>query len=168
MMMISRMQQAQRSFRIFFYFCWKREKTDFGYLLSGNSEFESTLGVGDGQGGLACCGPWGRKELDTPELSCNEKNRYGARGEGCCGGSPVLTRRRQEGSHREGATPSEATSEAVEGQPERLKLLHRDPRSVRLLQTREGRGAAEEQGMARGGSWGGAGRMGAGRLQGQS
>ena len=23
------------------------------------------LGVGDGQGGLACCGSWGRKELDT-------------------------------------------------------------------------------------------------------
>ena len=23
--------------------------------------FESTLGVGDGQGGLACCGPWGRR-----------------------------------------------------------------------------------------------------------
>ena len=26
-----------------------------------------TLGVGDGQGGLACCGSWGRKELDTTE-----------------------------------------------------------------------------------------------------
>jgi len=25
-------------------------------------------GVGDGQGGLACCSPWGHKELDTPEL----------------------------------------------------------------------------------------------------
>ena len=24
-------------------------------------EFESTPGVGDGQGGLACCSPWGRK-----------------------------------------------------------------------------------------------------------
>ena len=24
-------------------------------------------GVGDGQGGLACCGSWGRKELDTTE-----------------------------------------------------------------------------------------------------
>ena len=23
--------------------------------------------VGDGQGSLACCGPWGRKELDTTE-----------------------------------------------------------------------------------------------------
>ena len=26
-----------------------------------------TLGVGDGQGGLACCGSWGGKELDTTE-----------------------------------------------------------------------------------------------------
>ena len=30
-------------------------------------EFEWTLGVGDGQGGLACCNSWGRKELDTTE-----------------------------------------------------------------------------------------------------
>ena len=25
------------------------------------------LGVGDGQGGLACCNSWGRKELDMTE-----------------------------------------------------------------------------------------------------
>ena len=30
-------------------------------------EFGWTPGVGDGQGGLACCGSWGRKELDTTE-----------------------------------------------------------------------------------------------------
>ena len=30
-------------------------------------EFERTLGVGDGQGGLACCDSWGRKESDTTE-----------------------------------------------------------------------------------------------------
>ena len=30
-------------------------------------ESEWTLGVGDGQGGLACCNSWGRKELDTTE-----------------------------------------------------------------------------------------------------
>ena len=29
--------------------------------------FGWTLGVGDGQGGLACCSSWGRKELDTTE-----------------------------------------------------------------------------------------------------
>ena len=30
-------------------------------------EFGYTPGVGDGQGSLACCGSWGRKELDTTE-----------------------------------------------------------------------------------------------------
>ena len=30
-------------------------------------EFGWTLGVGDGQGGLACCNSWGRKESDTTE-----------------------------------------------------------------------------------------------------
>ena len=30
-------------------------------------EFEQTPGVGDGQGGLACCSPWGHKELDITE-----------------------------------------------------------------------------------------------------
>ena len=29
--------------------------------------FGWTPGVGDGQGGLACCNSWGRKELDTTE-----------------------------------------------------------------------------------------------------
>ena len=29
--------------------------------------FGWTLGVGDGQGGLACCGSWGHKEPDTTE-----------------------------------------------------------------------------------------------------
>ena len=36
------------------------------HWLSG-CEFEWTPGVGDGQGGLACCDSWGRKELDTTE-----------------------------------------------------------------------------------------------------
>ena len=36
------------------------------HRLNGH-EFEQTLGVGDGQGGLACCSPWGCKELDTTE-----------------------------------------------------------------------------------------------------
>ena len=30
-------------------------------------EFEQALGVGDGQGTLACCSPWGHKESDTTE-----------------------------------------------------------------------------------------------------
>ena len=30
-------------------------------------ECEQAPGVGDGQGGLECCSPWGRTELDTIE-----------------------------------------------------------------------------------------------------
>ena len=30
-------------------------------------EFEQALGVGDGQGSLACYSPWVHKELDTTE-----------------------------------------------------------------------------------------------------
>ena len=33
------------------------------HRLNGH-EFEQTPGVGDGQGSLACCSPWGCKELD--------------------------------------------------------------------------------------------------------
>ena len=36
------------------------------HWLNGH-EFEWTQGLGDGQGGLACCGSWGCKESDTPE-----------------------------------------------------------------------------------------------------
>ena len=36
------------------------------YRLDGH-EFEWTLGVGDGRGGLACCGSRGHKESDTTE-----------------------------------------------------------------------------------------------------
>ena len=36
--------------------------------------FEWTLGVDDGQGGLACCSPWGHKELDmTDQLNWSEQ-----------------------------------------------------------------------------------------------
>ena len=40
-------------------------------------EFEWTPGVGDGQGGLACCNSWGRKESDTAEpLNWTELTLY--------------------------------------------------------------------------------------------
>ena len=39
-------------------------------------EFEQALGVGDGQGGLACCGPWGHKELDVTQKLNNNRYRY--------------------------------------------------------------------------------------------
>ena len=43
-------------------------------------ESEWTLGVGDGQGGLACCDSWGRKELDTTErLNWTEQNIFPVR-----------------------------------------------------------------------------------------
>ena len=32
-----------------------------------NMGFGWTLGVGDGQGGQACCGSWGHKKSDTTE-----------------------------------------------------------------------------------------------------
>ena len=42
------------------------EMIGWHHRLSGH-ELEWTPGVGDGQGGLACCSPWGRKESDTTE-----------------------------------------------------------------------------------------------------
>ena len=41
------------------------------HQLNGHG-FRWTLGVGDGQGGLACCNSWGRKESDTTELNWTE------------------------------------------------------------------------------------------------
>ena len=38
-----------------------------GITDSMDNGFRWTPGVGDGQGGLACCGSWGRKELDMSE-----------------------------------------------------------------------------------------------------
>ena len=43
------------------------EMVGWHHRLDGH-EFGWTPGVGDGQGGLACCDSWGRKELDTTEL----------------------------------------------------------------------------------------------------
>ena len=40
------------------------EMAGWHHWLDGH-EFEWTPGVGDGQGGLACCYSWGRKESDT-------------------------------------------------------------------------------------------------------
>ena len=46
-----------------------------GITDSMDVESEWTSGVGDGQGGLACCNSWGRKELDTTEwLNWTELN----------------------------------------------------------------------------------------------
>ena len=42
------------------------EMVGWHHQLNGH-EFEWTLRVGDGQGGLMCCGSWGHKESDTTE-----------------------------------------------------------------------------------------------------
>ena len=42
------------------------EMVGWHHRLDGH-EFDQALGVDDGQGGLMCCSPWGRKELDTTE-----------------------------------------------------------------------------------------------------
>ena len=44
----------------------ENEMDGWHHQLNGH-EFEWTLGVGDGQGVLACCDSWGRKESDTTE-----------------------------------------------------------------------------------------------------
>ena len=63
---------------------WRREETGttedemvgWHHRLN-RHEFEQTPRVGDGQGGLVCCSPWGRKELDTTE----QLNWIGKRGD---------------------------------------------------------------------------------------
>ena len=44
----------------------ENEKVGWHHKLDGHG-FGWTLGVGDGQGGLACCGSWSCKESDTIE-----------------------------------------------------------------------------------------------------
>ena len=52
---------------------WEQEKgttedemVEWHHRLNGHG-FGCTLGVGDGQGGLVCCGSWGCRESDTTE-----------------------------------------------------------------------------------------------------
>ena len=42
------------------------EMVGWHHRLDGH-EFDKLWEVGDGQGSLACCSPWGHKELDTTE-----------------------------------------------------------------------------------------------------
>ena len=42
------------------------EMVGWHHRLDGH-EFEQAAGIGDGQGSLACCSPWGWKELDVTE-----------------------------------------------------------------------------------------------------
>ena len=42
------------------------EMVGWHHRLDGH-EFGQAPGIGDGQGSLACCSPWGHKESDTTE-----------------------------------------------------------------------------------------------------
>ena len=42
------------------------EMVGWHHQLNGH-EVKQVLGVGDGQGSLVCCSPWGHKELDMTE-----------------------------------------------------------------------------------------------------
>ena len=44
----------------------ENEMVGWHHRLSGH-EFEQAPGDSEGQGSLACCSSWGRKELDTTE-----------------------------------------------------------------------------------------------------
>ena len=64
---------------------WRQKKTTedemvgWHHWLEGH-EFEQAPGVGDGQGSLPCCSPWGRKRWtqmsDWTELSCLQELIY--------------------------------------------------------------------------------------------
>ena len=54
----------------------KDEMVGWHHRLNGQ-ESEQTLRDSDGQGSLACCSPWGRKELDmTERLNNNNRGHF--------------------------------------------------------------------------------------------
>ena len=62
---------------------WRREEkgttedemVGWHHQLNGH-EFEQTLGDSEGQGSLACCSPWGRKESDMTEWLNWTEHKY--------------------------------------------------------------------------------------------
>ena len=59
------------------------------HRLSGK-EFEQTPGDSEGQGGLACCSPWGHRQLDMTKRLNSDSSR----------GADIGTRRGQNGESR--------------------------------------------------------------------
>ena len=51
------------------------EMVGWHHQLNGH-EFAQAPGVGEGQGSLMCCSPWGHKELDTTEQLDNNINKF--------------------------------------------------------------------------------------------
>ena len=61
----------------------KKDKMVGGHHQLNGLQFEQAPGVGEGQGSLECCSPWGHKESDTTEQLTElrkeknlKKNRY--------------------------------------------------------------------------------------------
>ena len=52
------------------------EMVGWHHRLSGH-EFEQTPENSEGQGSLACCSPWGHRELDMPERLNNQSSNSG-------------------------------------------------------------------------------------------
>ena len=52
----------------------ENEVVEWHHQLNGH-ESEQILGDGEGQGSLACCSPWGHKELDTTEQRNNNHSK---------------------------------------------------------------------------------------------
>ena len=53
----------------------ENEMVGWHHRLDGH-EFEQAPGVGDGQGCLVCCSPWGHKESDMTEQLNNRKQNF--------------------------------------------------------------------------------------------
>ena len=62
------------------------EMVGWHHRLNGR-EFEQAPGIGEGQGSLACCSPWGRKEVDTTERLNNRWLRARPACPSCSAGS---------------------------------------------------------------------------------
>ena len=62
-LMLRKIEGRRRRLRMFI---TEDEMVGWLHQLYGH-EFEKALGHGEGQGSLACCSPWGHKELGTTE-----------------------------------------------------------------------------------------------------
>ena len=66
------------------------EMAGWHHRLDGHG-FDLTPGVGDGQGGLACCSSWGRKESDMTERLNRTEGRKRKTSIICCKGKTNTT-----------------------------------------------------------------------------
>ena len=104
---------------------WGQEKKEAAedemvrwYYRFNRHEFEQTSGDNGGQGSLACCSPWGRKESDTTErLNKNNKKWIRSTGDHLlqlisgkgCWHAPLYVRGIKAG-HREGSDKNQQVS----------------------------------------------------------